>query len=160
MAGYLDQYGVADARREGRLKKIALVTLAVAVIGVVGYFTFRTWSQERVVKEFLATLARKDYPAAYRMWGYRPEAPDKFYDLEKFNEDWGPKSSHANIENAKVDTPDFCGDGVVFNLTFPGTEPVSLYVERSTNIISFAPWPQCPGRHWEFRRFLKNMFSS
>lgn len=160
MAGYLDQYGVAEARREGRLKKIVLVTFAAVVIGVVGYFTFRTWSQERVIKEFLATLARKDYTAAYRMWGYSPEAPDKFYDLEKFNEDWGPKSSHGSVEGAKFDNADFCGTGVVFNLSFPGADPVALWVERSTNIISFAPWPQCPGRHWEFRRFLKNMFSS
>jgi hypothetical protein len=160
MAGYLDQYGVADARREGRVKKIFLITIAAVVVGVVGYFTFRTWGEERVVKEFLATLSRKDYPAAYRMWGCTPDSPCKFYDLQKFDEDWGPKSSYAKAESAKVDNIDFCGAGVVFDLSFPGADPVALWVERSTNIISFAPWPQCPGRHWEIRRFFKNIFSS
>jgi hypothetical protein len=160
MAGFLDQYGVADAQREGRLKKIILIAVAAVVLGVAGYFTFRTWSEERVVNDFLATLSRKDYQTAYRMWGYKPEAPDKFYDLEKFDEDWGPKSSHSNAQGAKVANVDFCGAGVVFDVSFPGTDPVALWVERSTNIISFAPWPQCPGRHWEFRRFLKGMFSS
>jgi len=160
MAGYLDQYGVADARREGRLKKIVLVVFAALVIGGVGYFMFRTWGQERVVSNFLATLSKKDYPSAYRMWGYKPEAPDKFYDLEKFNEDWGPKSPHADAENAKVEKVEFCDAGVIFDVNFPGSEPVALYVERATNIITFSPWPQCPGRHWQFRQFFKKMFSS
>jgi limonene-1,2-epoxide hydrolase len=159
MAGYLDQYGVAEARREGRLKRIILVAAAAVVVAVIGYFTFRTWGQERVVNQFLATLSRKDYQSAYRMWGCTPETPCKFYDLQKFDEDWGPKSSYANADNAKVDTIDYCDAGVVFDLSFPGADPVALYVERSTNIISFAPWPQCPGRHWQFRQFFKKMFS-
>jgi len=159
MAGYLDQYGVAEAKREGRVKKIVLTVAAVVVLAAVGYFTFRTWGQERVVNQFLATLSRKDYQAAYRMWGCTPETPCKFYDLEKFDEDWGPKSSYANADKAKIDAIDYCDAGVVFDLTFPGADPVALWVERSTNIISFAPWPQCPGRHWQFRQFFKKIFS-
>lgn len=163
MAGYLDQYGVAEARREGVVKRIVLAGLAIVVL-VGAYFLFpdltRTWSEKRTLNGFLAKLEQKDYQGAYRMWGYNPAAPDKFYDLEKFNEDWGPKSTHASAQAAKVDNVDFCDAGVVFDVSFPGTEPVALYVERSTNVISFAPWPECPGRHWEFRRFFKNIFSS
>lgn len=160
MAGYLDQYGVADAKREGAIKKVVLAVFAALIVGVAGYYTFRTWSQEKAVKDFLATLARRDYPTAYRMWGYKPEAPDKFYDLDKFNEDWGPKSKYADASNAKVESEDVCDAGVIFDLSFPGAEPVSLWVERSTNVISFAPWSQCPGRHWQFKQFFKKIFSS
>jgi hypothetical protein len=158
MAGYLDQYGVADARREGRIKKIVLWSLLVIVVGAVGYFTFRTWGQERVVKEFLSTLSRGDYQAAYKMW-CTPEAPCRDYDQARFDEDWGPKSPYANAQAAKVDNVDFCDAGVVFSISAPGAMPVSLWVERATNIITFAPWPQCPGRHLQLKQFFKNIFS-
>jgi hypothetical protein len=32
-------------------------------------------------------------------------------------------------------------------------------VERKTDIISFAPWPRCPGAHLQIIRFLKSRFS-
>ncbi len=159
MAGYLDQYGVAEAKREGLLKKIVLITLAVIVIGGVGYFTFRTWSEEQVLKEFLATLSTKDYAKAYRMWGCTPDTPCKFYDSQKFDEDWGPKSHYADAAQAKIQNIDYCDTGVVFDVAFPGADPVALWVERSTSVISFAPWSRCPGRHLQLRQFFKNLFS-
>ena len=59
MAGYLDQYGVADSKREDRTRKIILVAVILVLLGTVGYFTFRTWSQERVVNDFLSLLSKK-----------------------------------------------------------------------------------------------------
>jgi hypothetical protein len=160
MAGYLDQYGVAESKREGKVRKIVVVALAVVVLATVGYFTFRTWSQERVVDDFLALLAKKDYQGAYRLWGCTPESPCKFYAMDKFDEDWGPKSAYAQADGAKVQNVDYCDKGVVFAVTFPGvTEPAALWVERSNNVISFAPWAQCPGRHWNFKQFFKNLFA-
>jgi hypothetical protein len=159
MAGYLDQYGVADARRESRVKKIVLATLAVVILGTVGYFTFRTWPQERVLKAFLEKLTQKDFQGAYRMWGCTPENPCKSYDPGRFAEDWGPESPNRNAAGARIENIDFCDSGVVFNVSFPGAMPVNLWVERSTNIISFAPWERCPGRHLQIRQFLKRIFS-
>ena len=160
MAGYLDQYGVADSKREGRTRKIILAVVLVVVLGVTGYFTFRTWSEERVINEFLSLLSKKDYDAAYRLWGCTPETPCKFYGKDKFEEDWGPKGAYAKADAAKVSNVDFCDKGVVFAVSFPGSEdPAALWVERSTNVISFAPWAQCPGRHWNFKQFFKNLFS-
>src|SRR5262249_5737394 len=130
MAGYLDQYGVADAKRESRLKRIILITAAAVIVALSGYYMFRTWSQEQVVKVFLQTLSRKDYDTAYRMWGCTPENPCKFYDMTKFNEDWGPKSNYTNVSAAKVENVEFCNAGVVFDISFPGTDPVALWVER------------------------------
>jgi hypothetical protein len=37
-------------------------------------------------------------------------------------------------------------------------EPVSLWVERDSGIIGFAPWPECPGRHLHFGAWLKSVF--
>jgi hypothetical protein len=159
MAGYLDQYGVADKKREGAIKKYFLIGLTVVIVAMFGYFFFRTYSQERVVNRFLESLSKQDYQSAYRMWGCTLESPCKAYGMDKFNEDWGPKSAYVKASAAKVDNVDFCDAGVVFNLSFPGAEPVNLWVERSSNVISFAPWPECPGRHWQFRKFFKNLFS-
>jgi hypothetical protein len=162
MAGYLDQYGVADRKRESAIKKIILVfVLAIAayVAWLGDAFGVRTWSQARAVDGFLEMLAKQDYQAAYRMWGCTPETPCKAYDMGKFSEDWGPKSAYSKASQAKVENVDYCDAGVVFNLTFPGAEPVNLWVERATNVISFSPWPQCPGRHWQFRQFFKKLFS-
>lgn len=159
MAGFLDEYGVAEARKEGLIKRIILFGLAAVLVGGGLYFYFRTWSQERTVKEFLAALSRKDFQGAYKMWGCTQDTPCRNYEPEKFNEDWGPSTPYANGSAAKIDNVDFCGDGVVFSISYPNAGPVSLWVERATNVISFAPWPRCPGRHLEFGRFFKSLFS-
>jgi hypothetical protein len=160
MPGILDDsYGVVDARRERRNKIIVLGGLLTIAVGLVAYFSLRTWQQERVMKEFLATLERKEFQQAYRMWGCTQETPCPNYDPGRFNEDWGPSTEYSHGSAAKIDNVDFCGDGVVFQVSYPKAEPVSLWVERSTNVISFAPWPRCPGRHWEFGRFFKSLFS-
>src|SRR5262249_26811804 len=121
--------------------------------------SLRTWRQEQVVKQFLGTLDRKEFQQAYRMWGCTPETPCPNYDPDRFNEDWGPSTVYSHGSSAKVENVDFCGDGVVFQLSYPNADPVSLWVERSTNVITFAPWARCPGRHWEFGRFFRSLFS-
>jgi hypothetical protein len=160
MPGILDDsYGVEDARKERRTKRIVVGGLLAIALGAVAYFTFRTWPQERVMKEFLARLDRKEFQQAYRMWGCTPETPCRYYDPDRFNEDWGPSTAYSHGSAGKIDNVDFCDAGVVFQVSFPNADPISLYVERSSNIISFAPWPRCPGRHWEFGRFFKSLFS-
>src|SRR5438045_6400351 len=114
MPGILDDsYGVADARRERRNKLIVLGGLLAVVVALVGYFSLRTWRQEQVVKEFLATLDRKEFQQAYGMWGCTPETPCQNYDPGRFNEDWGPSTVYSHGAAAKVENVDYCGDGVV-----------------------------------------------
>ena len=60
---------------------------------------------------------------------------------------------------AKLDIVDYCGSGVVVALAYPGKEGVSLWVERGTNVISFAPWERCPGRHLQLGAFFRSLFS-
>lgn len=158
MAGYLDGYGVSDARKERRLKRIVIIALAVVILAVAGYFTFRNWSQERQFKKFLTMLEQKKYQDAYAMWGCTPETPCKYYPAEKFLEDWGPSSPYSNPESIRTLHEDVCGTGVVFNIEAPKTESIGLYVDRSTGEVSFAPWPRCPGPHLQIWEFFKQHF--
>jgi hypothetical protein len=159
MAGFLDSsYGVSDARRERRNKRIAVWLVGILVVGGILFFTFRSWRQERVVKQFLSLLKQQNYQDAYKLWGCTQETPCKYYPPERFNEDWGPAGQYKDIANAKIDTEDVCGSGVVFGVSIPKVEPIGLWVETSNNVLSYAPWVRCPGRHWQFWEYLKSLF--
>jgi hypothetical protein len=162
MASYLDAYAAAgeqSARRALLVKRIIVSVLVAAVVVTIAYFALRTRSQERVVAQFLEDLQRKDYQTAYRLWGYTPETPSKDYPFDKFNEDWGPASPYANAAALKIEHVDFCDTGVVFNVTYPRQDTIGLWVDRSTNVIGFAPWIRCPGRHLQLGEFFKTLFS-
>ena len=88
MAGYLDEYGVTDARRERLRKRILIWGVLAVVVGTAVFFSFRNWGEERTMDRFMALLKRQNYAEAYRMWQTPGSA--KFYPPEKFAEDWGP----------------------------------------------------------------------
>jgi len=161
MAGYLETYGVGEERRGRWIKWTVLTVLAVGILGTSGYLYFRTWTEEQTLNRFFAALDSKDFRGAYRMW-CPTDASCKYNPFETFEKEWGPSTPYSHGSAAKVDNIDFCGEGVVFNVSYPNADPLILWVERSTNIISFAPsdWERCPGRHWQFRRFFKSLFSS
>ena len=48
--------------------------------------------------------------------------------------------------------------GVVFDMAYPGADDFGLWVERQSKVISFAPWPRCPGPHLQVWQFLKSHF--
>ena len=150
MAGYLDAYGAGDERRERLIKLTVLWGVAILIVAAAFYFTFRHWGEERTVKAFLTRLEQRDYQGAYKMWCTQ-DTPCKYYPPEKFNEDWGPSSPFADTAAVKIIHEDSCGAGVVFNLVTP-KENVGLWVDDDTKVISFAPWPRCPGPHlrWDF----------
>jgi hypothetical protein len=160
MPGYLDTYGAGEERRIRIIKHIVIWTLAVLVVSSFSYLYFRTWRQEKVVKQFLAAIAQQDFQGAYKMWGCTQDAPCKYYPPDKFTADWGPSTPYANASAAKVDNIDYCDAGVVFSISYPHAEPVVLWVETASGIISFSPWPRCPGRHWQFRQFFHGLFAS
>lgn len=158
MAGYLDSYGVADQRREGKIKTIAIAVAVIAVAGLAGFLFFRTFSERRVANSFLDTLRAQDYAGAYRTWGCA--TPCRDYPLNKFMEDWGPKGVYAKAPaQGRYTISDICGEGVVFTLETPGTDPVGIWVSRTDHAMSFAPWPRCPGRHLHLWEFIRSRFS-
>lgn len=158
MAGYLEGYGAGEEQRHRKIKWIVLIVLVVALVNVVLYFMLRTWRQERAVGQFIELLQKKDYAGAYRLWGCSESAPCKDYPLSKFMEDWGPKGEHPDSTRVRAGSADVCGAGVVIPLEYPKGDPVPLWVDRSSNVIGYAPWPECPGRHWRFKQFFQRFF--
>jgi hypothetical protein len=155
MAGYLDEYGVKDARRDQRRKQILLWSVIAVVVGVSAFLYFRNWSEERVVDRFLTLLKEQKYQEAYKMW----ETPEsaKFYPPEKFAEDWGPMGGYKNSSALQIQNVDACDTGVVFDMAY-GADEFGLWVERKTGVLSFAPWKRCPGPHLQIWQFLKTRF--
>jgi hypothetical protein len=162
MSSYLEAYGAAEAQHAKRVRIVKFVSVALAVLLVVGgtlFAIFRNHSEERQVSTFVDLLRKHDYQAAYRMWGCTDAHPCPGYSFEKFQEDWGPASSHADESTAHVGLSQSCGSGVVLRLDYQGSEqPVALWVERDTQIISFAPWAECPGRHLRIGAWFKSLF--
>src|SRR6202451_2904209 len=154
MSSYLEAYGAAEQQRARtfRIVKISSIILAcLLVTGLVFYAVFKNHGEEQRAKTFLALLNARNYAAAYTMWGCTDSNPCPAYPFTKFQEDWGPKSEHANESAAHIGLSPSCGSGVVIRLDYPAAEePVSLWVERDNGTISFAPWPECPGRHLHF----------
>ena len=163
MSGYLEAYGAAEQHRArilGILKISSIVLVSVLAAGVILYGIFKNYGEERRAKAFLSQLSGHNYKAAYEMWGCTDAHPCPDYPYEKFEEDWGPKSEHADQSATRIGLSQSCGTGVVIRVDYPASEePVSLWVEHNTGIISFAPWPECPGRHLHFRAWLKSLFS-
>jgi hypothetical protein len=157
MAGFLDStYGVADAKKERRIKRIILWSLTVLIVGGILFSTFRNWREEKVVKQFLSLLKQQNYQDAYKLFG-----SNKYYPPEKFIEDWGPAGEYKDAGDAKIQNEDVCGSGVIFTVAIPKKDPLGLWVESSTHVLGFAPngWARCPGKHWQLWEYLKSRFS-
>jgi hypothetical protein len=162
MSSYLEAYGAAEqhhARVMGIVKTSAIVLASLLVVGLILYGVFKNHSEEQRTRTFLGLLQAHNYQAAYAMWGCTDSHPCPDYSFARFEEDWGPKSAHANESVAHIGLSQSCGTGVLIRLDYTGAgEPVSLWVDRDNGIISFAPWPECPGRHLHFGAWLRSVF--
>lgn len=162
MSSYLEAYGANEEQREKRVRLIKNVAISLAcavILGLVLYAVFKNHAQEQQAKTFVELLRGQKYQDAYRLWGCTDTHPCPDYTFEKFMEDWGPKSTHADSSSAKIGLSQSCGSGVVIRIDYPSSkEPVSLWVERDSKIISFAPWPECPGRHLRIGAWLRSLF--
>jgi hypothetical protein len=155
----MEGYGEADAKRGRIIKRLILWGLAILIVGGSGYFYFRTWNEKKVMDQFMARIQQKDLEGAYRMW-CTAEKPCPYYPLDKFQADFGAGNAYSNVSSAKIEHVDYCQDGVVFNITYPNAEPLGLWVERSTGIISYAPWPRCPSKRLTFGPLMERLFGS
>jgi len=163
MSSYLESYGAAEQHRArviGIVKNVSIVLGILLVLGLILYGIFKNHSEEARTKDFLGLLQAGNYQAAYAMWGCTEAHPCPEYPFDKFQEDWGPKSPHAKESGAHLGASESCGSGVLIRVDYKGSEePVSLWVERENGVISFAPWPECPGRHLHFGAWLRSIFS-
>jgi len=146
MAGYLEGYGAGEERRRKTIRWIVISGLLLAILATVGYFQFRNYREKQQIDAFFDTLKRHDYKAAYAMWGCTDAHPCPQYAFNKFLEDWGPQSKHADISAAKLAKTKSCDTGIIQFVEFPGNEEVQLWVERRDKVLGFAPWPVCNPR--------------
>lgn len=160
MPGYLEGYGVEEARRGQLIKRIIIGTASAAVLGLLLFLFFRNFSERRVANSFLNAVKARDYQKAYATWGCTAATPCRDYKFEKFMEDWGPNGVYAKANDAHYSIEDACGGGVVFTLEMPGVEPLGIYVNRQDRTVSYAPWPRCPGRHLHLWEFIKKQFGA
>jgi hypothetical protein len=162
MSSYLEAYGASEEHRAKRTRLIrisSLILVIVVVLGVALYGIFKNYSEEQKAKAFVAALRSQDYQSAYRMWGCTDAHPCREYPMTKFMDDWGPQSAHADEAAARIAVSQSCGSGVVIRLEYPKAEAVPLWIERSNNVISFAPWPECPGKHLHIGAWLRSLFN-
>lgn len=141
--GYLDRYGEGEERREKIIKRTLLSLLILAIAGSVLYYLFKNYREERQVRRFYEMLARQDYSGAYQLWGCSKEEPCRDYSFERFMEDWGGGSLNSKPGEAEIVKSRSCGSGVIIT-TRMGEREEKLWVQRSTLVMGFSPWPACP----------------
>ncbi len=155
MGGFLDaSYGVAQERRGRLIKRIVAWGGLTVIVATALYFYFHNWKQEQTIKQFLSYLQEKKYQDAYAMMGCTQQHPCKYYDPERFMEDWGPSSPNANAGQAKILHEDTCGFGVVFDIGKEG----GIFIDKETNTVSMFNEARCPGKHLQIWEFLKSRF--
>lgn len=145
MSEFLDNYGVKDALRERRVKRTLYAVLTLAIVGGGLWFFLRNYKEESRVKEFLTLLERQDYKTAYALWGCSDATPCRDYKFERFLQDWGPQSDAGNVAAIRRTKVKSCEHGIIQLLQIKGQD-VNLYVDRSTLVVGFAPWPVCKPR--------------
>ncbi len=143
MSGYLERYGAGDEKRERRLKRAALVIVVVLVAAGGLYYFFRNYRETRRAELFFDLLRKRDYRAAYVLWGCTTSSPCSGYSFEKFMEDWGPKSDHADLSHLQITHVRGCTSGVIIEANFGGGLIEFLWVDRQTHDLGFAPFSVC-----------------
>jgi hypothetical protein len=143
MAGYLDQYGVGEERREKSIKYLVLSVVALAILGGVLFFVFHNYQQERQVKRFFTLLQAHDYQSAYNLW-VRTDSDRRGYPFDAFMKDWGPQGGHPDVSNFRIAKSRSCGSGVILTVDFGNNQEEKLWVQRDDLTIGFSPLPGCP----------------
>lgn len=145
MAGYLDQYGAGEEKRNRIIIRTATALLIVACVCSFAWYLLKNHHQEGVVKGFLSDVRRGDLTAAYRDWGCTGPKGCDGYDAGKFASDWGPKSDappDANILG--ITDSESCNDGVLLTVAVNPNRTEKLWVQKGHDEISFAPYRICP----------------
>ena len=159
MSGYLANYGAGDEQRETRVRRLVTLALIVAVVGGMYLLTFKTpllekyirvvqilknRRQEKEVEAFLDLLRKRDYQAAYALWGCTEAKPCRDYPLANFMEDWGPRGAPTDAAAYQITRSRACGSGVILTIDSAKSQEQKLWVEREEAVIGFSPWPGCP----------------
>jgi hypothetical protein len=146
MAGYLDQYGAGEERRNRIIIRSILALLIVAFVWALGWYLLLNHHQEGVVKSFVAALKRGDTKSAYAIWGCTAAKPCNGYEYEKFLRDWGPGPDGPDLNLLGLTDSEACNDAVMVTVRVNPTRSELLWLDRTSDTISFAPFPICPAQ--------------
>ncbi len=146
MRGYLEGYGAGEEKRERLIHRVLLVVVLLLALGGTLYFVFRNYTESRQAERFFDLLRKQDYRAAYALWGCTEASPCRDYTMQKFLEDWGPKSQHADLSGLKITHTRGCSSGVIIEASFGLGRTEYLWVDRENKNLGFAPWPVCNPR--------------
>lgn len=146
MPGYLDQYGAGEEERNRIIVRSIVGVVVAVILGSLGWYLLKDHHQESVVKTFLGEVRRGDYQTAYRDWGCTQTKPCSGYDFAKFSEDWGAhaKDGAPNPAVLGITDSESCGTGVLLTVAVNAARQEKLWVDKSNDAISFAPYPICP----------------
>lgn len=155
MAGYLENYGAGEERREKILKTVILSVVILLVAGGVFYLLFHNYPQERQAKRFFELLQAGNYKAAYALWGCTDAHPCRDYNMTEFMKDWGPEQ--GGMRDVAVLDTESCGSGVIVEVEAGRAGDKKLWVERDSRLLGFPPFERCPqgNRLHDFWRNLR-----
>ena len=146
MAGYLDQYGAGEERRNRIIIRSILAVLIAVIAVALGWYLTLNHHQESVVKSFIAALKNHDTEGAYRIWGCTSSHPCRDYSYEKFMKDWGPGPSGPDLSVIGLTDSEECNTAAMLTVRVNASRVEQLWLDKGSDLISFAPFPICPGQ--------------
>jgi hypothetical protein len=147
--------GLLDGDAEepsSKLRRYIITGIAfVALLGGGVAYLLRFHTEKKTVVTFMDVLASGDLQRAYHVWN-----PNPGYSFQDFLADWGPTGEYGPVKSYRLETAQLPKNGsgvvVVVELSrfspFPSArdsdksrnnKEVYLWVERSTQKLSFAP---------------------
>ena len=105
---------------------IFTIAALVAIAGVVVYYSFRFYPEQKAAQHFFDTLVAGDMNGAYRLWKAGPS-----YRMQDFMADWGPYGYYGPVKSYKVR-----------RVTSPHGPSNNVVVEAEVSPFSPMPDPQ------------------
>ncbi len=123
-----------DPKTEKLKRALFIAIPMVLLLSGYGYYLFRNFSEETVVRRFMTALVEEDYEKAYETW-----QPGQFYKFRDFRQDWGRDGLTGPITDFAIVRSRRRGTGVLVTVVMNNRQEFGIWVERETKRLSFPP---------------------
>jgi hypothetical protein len=115
-------------------KAVAVGVFAI-LIGLLLFFRFHNYPEERAVERFLTTIEQGNYQEAYRLW-----QPSVSYSYQDFLHDWGEPGDYGKIRQFEILRARSKGSQtVIVTVRINNTDPpAEIAVDRKTKGLAFS----------------------
>ena len=144
MAGYLDQYGAGEERRNRIIIRSILTVLAIVVVWTLGWYLLLNHHEEGVVKQFVAALKRGDTQGAYKIWNCAAADTCRDYTYEKFMQDWGPGPTGPDLARIGLTDSEECNNAAMVTVRVNASRVEQLWVEPRRQFHQLRALPDLP----------------